>query len=41
MQLVAENSACISLHRATVNRKGRAVALGGPIVPTLTRKVRT
>ena len=30
MQQVAENSACVSLLRATVNRKGRAAALGGP-----------
>jgi hypothetical protein len=41
MQQVAKNSTCVSLHRATVNRKGRAAALGGPMVPTLTRKVRT
>ena len=30
MQQVAKNSNCVSLHRATVNRKGRAAALGGP-----------
>ncbi len=39
MQQVAKNSTCVSLRRATVNQKGRAAPLGGPIVPTLTRKV--